>query len=144
MIPKEPRGRLFQDSEFVFNEFDGLKVEQIIVCENMRSEPILVYLKVENRNWHQYFLDAGIGFWENWDELSDIEDDNEFGYIDSTDSLELKGKRISKIYCTSELNNSKIVIEFDSKEELILRCIKPEIFDSECELKLKKPTGYKT
>ena len=142
MATKEPRGRLFQDSEFVFTEFDGLKVEQIIICEDSTEEPVLVFLKVENRNWHQYFLDAGIGFWENWDTLNDTKDDDEFSYIDSTDILELRGKIISKIHCRPDLVNSKITIEFDGKEELILRCVNPEVFDSRCELiKLKQPAG---
>ena len=130
----KPRGRLYQESEFTFDEFNGLKVEQIIVCENSESEPILVYIKVENRNWHQYFLDAGIGFWENWDDLIDVDDDGEFKHIDSTDKFKLRGKGISKVYCTKDSKNSKIVIEFSDKEKLILKCINPEILDSECEL----------
>jgi hypothetical protein len=133
-MKKEPRGRLYQDSDFIFDEFNGLKIEQLIVCENHKSEPILIYIKVENRNWHQYFLDAGIGFWENWDELEDIEDDEQFKYIDSTEKLNLKGEQIYKIYCSRDSNNSRIVIEFKNKVELILNCVTPEIFDSECEL----------
>lgn len=135
----EPRGRLYQESEFIFEEFNGLILEKIIVCENSESEPILVYIKVENRNWHQYFLDAGIGFWENWDELIDVDDDGEFKHIDSTDKLKLKGKRISKVYCAKDMKNSRIVVEFSDKEKLILKCKNPEILDSECELiKLNK------
>ncbi|WP_299685835.1 hypothetical protein [uncultured Dokdonia sp.] len=133
-MKREPRGRLYQESEFVFDEFNGLKIEQLIVCENHKSEPILIYIKVRNRNWHQYFLDAGIGFWENWDNLEDIEDDEQFKYVDSTEKLNLNGKQISKIYCTTDFKNSSIVIEFKNKEKLILKCVNPEIFDSECEL----------
>ncbi len=132
---KEPRGRLHQDSEFVFDEFNGLKIERLILCENAKtSEPILIYLKVENRNWHQYFLDAGIGFWENWDELGDVEDDENFRYIDSTEKLKLHKKQISKIYCTADFNNSKIIIELENSEQLILKCVNPEVHDSKCEL----------
>ncbi|MBW1296327.1 hypothetical protein [Aquimarina litoralis] len=133
-MTKKPRGRLYQESAFIFDEFNGLKLEQLIVCENSKLEPILVYIKVKNRNWHQYFLDAGIGFWENWDELIDVEDDEEFKHLDYTDKLKLKGKRISKIYCTKDLKNSRIVIEFKNKEKLILKCVNPEILDSQCEL----------
>ena len=133
-MEKEPRGRLYQESEFIFDEFNSLKIERLIVCENNKSEPILIYIKVKNRNWHQYFLDAGIGFWENWDELEDIEDDDNFKYVDVTEKLNLKGKLIIKIHCSPDLNNSRIVIEFENNEKLILKCINPEIFDSECEL----------
>ncbi len=133
---KEARGRLYQDSEFEFKAFNGLKLEQLIVLEDCISEEaILVYLKVENNNWHQYFLDAGIGFWESWDELIDFEDeDDETKYIDSTDRYGVRGKEISKIYCTKNLNNSRIVIEFSDAEKLILKYTDSEDFDSACEL----------
>ena len=134
-MTKQPRGRLYQDSEFIFDEFNGLKIERLIVCKNVETEdPILIYLKVKNRNWHQYFLDAGIGFWENWDELDDIEDDDYFKYVDVTKKLKLNEKQISKIYCTKDSNNSKIIIELENKEQLILKCVNPKVFDSECEL----------
>ncbi|WP_430413180.1 hypothetical protein [Kordia sp.] len=129
----EPRGRLYQDSEFEFNEFNGLKIEKLIVCENPETkEPILIYIKVENRNWHQFFLDAGIGFWENWDEI-DIEDDS-YDFIDFTDKFDLKNKVINRIFCKKDLNNSRIILELKSNEKLILKCKEPNIFDSDCEL----------
>jgi hypothetical protein len=135
---KAPRGRLFQDSEFEFNEFNGLKVERLIVCESPETkEPMIVYIKVETRNWHQYFLDAGIGFWETWDEI-DFKDDS-YDFIDSTDKFDLKGKTIRRIFCEPHFNNSKITLELGNSIKLILKCKSPKIFDSECELILQKP-----
>ncbi|WP_298321224.1 hypothetical protein [uncultured Aquimarina sp.] len=132
-MKKEPRGRLYQDSEFEFNEFNGLKIEKLFVCENPETkEPILIYIKVENRNWHQFFLDAGIGFWENWDEI-DIEDDS-YDFTDSTDKFDLKNKIINRIYCKPDLNNSRITLELKNNEKLILKCKEPKVFDSDCEL----------
>lgn len=131
---EEPRGRLFQDAEFVFDEFNGLKIERLIICQYIKTEePIIIYLKVENRNWHQYFLDAGIGFWENWDTLNDVEDDEHYTYIDATEKLNLKGKQISKIECTKDVENAKIVVELENDEQLILKCVNPEVFDADCE-----------
>jgi len=130
---EEPRGRLYQDSEFEFDEFNGLKIERLIVCEIPETnEPILVYIKMENKNWHQYFLDAGIGFWENWDKI-DIDDDS-YNFIDITDKLKVKNEIIIKINCEPELNNSRITLELEHNKKIILKCTKPEIFDSECEL----------
>jgi len=132
-MKKEPRGRLYQDSDFEFNEFNGLKIEKLFVCENPETkEPILIYIKVENRNWHQFFLDAGIGFWENWDEI-DIEDDS-YNFIDSTDKFDLKHKVINRIYCKPDLNNSRITLELKNNAKLILKCKEPKVFDSDCEL----------
>ncbi len=134
MSRKEPRGRLFQDAEFVFDEFNGLKIERLIICQNTKTEePILIYLKVENRNWHQYFLDAGIGCWGNWDELDAMEDDEHYTYIDATEKLNLKGKQILKIECSKDFANAKISIELENGEQLILKCVHPKVFDADCE-----------
>jgi hypothetical protein len=130
----EQRGRIFQDDNFVFTEFNGLKLQKVVVCENPETnEPILVYLKVENNYWHKYFLDAGIGFWETWNEI-DIDSDDGYNYIDKTNEFALFEKIISRIWCEPQQNNSQIIIEFESSEKLILRTVQPEIFDSESEL----------
>jgi len=133
MKPKEPRGPIFQDTNFVFKEFDGIKLEQLVVCEEPETnEPITIYLKVENNNWHQYFLDAGLGFWQNWNEI-DYDFDN-YNYVDKTSSFGLFEKVIHKIWCEQDKNNSQIIIEFESNDKLVLKTINPEKFDSECEL----------
>ncbi len=142
-MTKTPRGRLYQHHEFVFDELDGLKIEQLVVCKDGESnnEVIQVFLKMENRNWHNYFLDAGIGFWENWDTPPPIEEsDEDTLYVDYTEKWALSGKRIEKVYCTKDQNNSKIVIELENKEELVLKCICPEIFDSAYDLIRKERT----
>lgn len=127
------RGRLYQDSEFEFKEFNGLKIEQLIVCENPDTgEPIIVYIKVENKSWHQFFLDAGLGFLEDWGEI-DV-DDESYDFIDVTEKWNLKNKLICGIHCKPDINNSRIIIELESQKKIILKCVKPEIFDSECEL----------
>jgi len=136
-MTKEPRGRLYQDSEFEFDEFNGLKIEKLIVCENPETrEPILIYIKVENRNWHQFFLDAGIGFWENWDEIDT--DDDSYNFIDFTHDFDLKNKVINRIFCEPDLNNSRITLELKGNCKLILKCKDPNIFDADCELILQK------
>ncbi|WP_281231420.1 hypothetical protein [Flavobacterium gelatinilyticum] len=130
---EEERGRIFQDDTFLFTEFDGLKLQKLVVCENPETkEPVIVYLKVENHNWHQYFLDIGIGFWEDWnfDEL-EIEEDDSFSYIDKTSEFNLFERTIAKIWCEPEQNNSRITIAFESGEKLILKTTDPETFDSE-------------
>jgi hypothetical protein len=126
-------------NEFVFTDFNGLPVEKLIVCENpITKEPILVYLKVQRNNWYQFFLDSGLGFWQSLDE-SEIETDDEYNYPDRTIELELLDKKIKKIWCETDKNNSRIILEFEDDEKLILQTTEPEIFDSESELiKLKK------
>lgn len=128
------KGRIFQDDNFVFTEFDGLKLQELVVCEKPETkEAIIVYLKVENHNWHQYFLDAGIGFWENWNIM---DEDDDYNYINKIHEFDLFEKTISKIWCEPQKNNSQIIIAFSEGKKLILRKINPDIFDSESELVL--------
>lgn len=130
---QKARGRLYQDDNFIFTEFNGLKIERLIVCENPETKnPIIIYLKVENNNWHRYFLDTGFGCWENW-EILDTDDDS-YNYLDKTAEFNLFNKTIYKIWCAPHEHNSQIIIEFENNEKLILRTIEPKIFDSESEL----------
>lgn len=132
---KEESGRLYQDNAFVVQELNGLKIEQIVVCQEInKEEPIIVYLKVEGKNWHQFFLDAGIGFWESWETF---EKDEDYTYLDLTDKFALRGNKILAIYCCSDCHNSRIVLKIEGEKKLILKCIDPTIFDSSCELILK-------
>ncbi|QSW91476.1 MULTISPECIES: hypothetical protein [Flavobacterium] len=133
-------GRIFQDDNFIFTEFNGLKLEKLVVCENPETkEPILIYLKVENHNWHQYFLDAGFGVWENWNIIDiDNDDDESFDYIDKTSDFDLSQKVISKIWCEPDQNNCKISIAFESNEILVLQTVHAEMFDSSSEILIIK------
>lgn len=132
-MSKEPRGRIFQDDNFLFTEFNGLKVEKLVVCENPETkDPIIVFLKVENNNWHQFFLDVGFGVWENWDKL-DTQDDS-YTYIEYTNKFELSDKKILKIYCEPDGINCQIIIEFEHNEKLILRTKEPALFETTSEL----------
>lgn len=132
----EPKGPIFQDDNFIFTDFDNQQLEKLIICENPETkEPLIVYLKVKNKDWHQFFLDAGYGFCENWGEP---EIDESYDYSDKTDEFNLFEKVISKIWCEPQQNNSQIIIQFKSYEKLILRTVQPEIFDSKSELLIKK------
>ena len=133
-MSEHPRGRLHQDTNFVFTEFDGLKIEKLVLCESpVTKDCLIVYIKVKSHNWHQYFLDAGIGFWEDWDQ-TDIDDDEGFNYVDKTDEFDLNGKTVLKIYCEPDGKNSRIVIELDIGERLILQTVDGNIFDGRCKL----------
>ena len=134
----EPRDSIIEDYNILLAEFDGSKLKQLIICENSETkEPLILYIKVENHNWHEYFLDAGLVFWRECEEIETEEDDT-FIYVDKTNELGLFEKVISKIRCKPDQNNSKLIIEFKSGEKLVLQTITPEFFDSESELILIK------
>ncbi len=140
----EFRGALFQDNDFEFNGFNGLKLEKLISCENPETnENLLVYIKVENKEWHQFFLDAGCGFWQNYEDIDPAADDatdvDDHNYIDKGVEFGLLGEKISKIWCEPDENNSKIIVEFENRKKLILRTIEPKLFDTNGELVLIEP-----
>lgn len=133
-------GRLFQNQKFVFSDFNGQKIEQLVAvyddshCKNV----IMVYLKVKNHSWHQFFLDIGIGFWENWGE-NEIETDDSFVYIDKTDDFQLKNKIIEKIWCDIDENeNSQICIKLTDGTQIVLKTVYNTHSQSEDKLEISK------
>lgn len=130
-------GRIHQDKNFIVIGFTGKKLEQLIGIASVEEPeaPIMVYIKVEDKGLQQFFLDVGIGFWENWGMIEiDEEDDTEFIYSDYTEKLSVRGQEIRNIFCEPNSFTSQIVIELDNSDKIILRCIHPEQFDSKCEI----------
>jgi hypothetical protein len=122
--------RLYQDDNFRFTGFDGLKLERIVACEDPKTKNvIIVYIKVENNNWHRFFIDMGFGVWENWGEL-DITDES-YNFIDYADNFGLVNQIILKISCQPDNNNCRIIIKFSSGEKLILRTKDVETFGND-------------
>lgn len=125
---------------FKVEGFENYKIDKILICENLKTKSVVfVYLKIYEKNWQKYFLDAGAGFWEdtetiNYLDLGDIEDDENFIFKDYSNKFDIKDKEISKIFCEQNVENCQIVIELKNSKKIILRCINSEVFDSECEI----------
>ncbi len=133
---KEPGERLNELLAFTFDEFNDLPITGFVVCRDLKTnEPIINYIKVKGKNWHKYFLDAGLGFLEDL-ELKTLGDeyDDLYKYQDEIDKYGLRGKIISAIVCEAEGNNSRISIYLKDGSPLILKCKNAEEFDSECEI----------
>ena len=125
---------------FTCEELAGLKLEKILVCKDLKTKDVIyIYLKILNNFWHKFFIDAGVGFWENTEicEYAKLEEDEEgecFEIKDFTNELDVKDKIISKIHCEPDYVNCKIIIELENKERIILKCKNSKIFDDKCEL----------
>jgi hypothetical protein len=133
-MKKKPNDRIFQDDKFVFKDFDNLKIEKIIVVENPETKSICqVYIKVENHNWHRFFLASGFAAWENWNKEM-IDEDESYNYIDKTGEFQLFNKLIIEIYCEPVKNHCKIVIELENHEKLVLQALNPNDYESHIEL----------
>lgn len=125
---------------FEIKDFVNSKIEKIVVCEDLKTKNVVfVLLKVKNWNWQKYFLDAGAGFWidtekSDYNDLDDIEDDENFVFKDYTKELKVEESVISKIYCEPNDENCQIIIELENCKKIILRSINSKIFDSEIEI----------
>lgn len=132
------RGALFQDNSFEFKDFNGLPLEEFIVCEDSNNHDIIMaFIKVKQKEWHQFFLDSGYGFWQNYvgiDGKNEMMLDDEYAYHNKGMELNLIDKKISRIWCEPEYNNSKISIVFEDGNKVTLKTIKATVFDSESEL----------
>ncbi len=77
--------RLVQDDTGSIDELGGQSLERLICIETVnadvdcRSPALFLFKTVESSNWHRFFLEAGICFWDRYaglpeDDLSDPED----------------------------------------------------------------------
>lgn len=132
------RGPLFQNNCFEFADFNGQQLEKLISCEDPHSrDVIMVYIKVMDKEWHQYFLDVGYGFWQNYENIDPAHEENtelEYSYINKSSEWNLAGKIITRIFCAPDYNNCSITIEFNNNTTIVLKTTEPQIFDSDCEL----------
>jgi hypothetical protein len=125
---------------FTCDELVGLKLEKILVCEDLKTKNVIyIYLKILDDFWQKFSLSAGAGFWENTEiceyaKLEEDENDEYFEIKDYTTELDVKDKVISKIHYEPNDDNCKIIIELENKERIILRCKNSKTFDDECEI----------
>lgn len=68
-----------------------------------------------------FFLDVGIGFWENWEMKTLDNEDDDYDLIDQTEHFGVKNATISAIVCRADQNqNSQILISFENGKTLSL------------------------
>ncbi len=127
--------RIYQNQEFTVHGFTGKKIAQLTGIEsaqNSSNAVVVVYLKVADRHFQRFFLDAGIGFWEETTTMEESEEG--FIEIDYAEKFNIRNLKINTIHCEKEQNNSRIVITLENKTLVILRCKHPEIIDATYEL----------
>ena len=101
--PMAISGRLFQGDAFEVNHLRHRVVERFLGVISGKDEgaPCLLGLKVAGIPWQQFFLDAGIGFWEQWQSLDlyEVLDDAEDKVIDYAQNFSLAGEHILRVQC---------------------------------------------
>lgn len=62
-----------QSDTAVINSLDGQTVESMIAVartvEELAVEPLIILMKIQDGNWHRFFLDQGVLFWEEKEEV---------------------------------------------------------------------------
>ncbi|WP_430614567.1 hypothetical protein [Flavobacterium sp. JP2137] len=123
-------GRIHQDKSFTATEFSGALLEGLIGMEDSEDrEPLLVFIKIKDQNWHRFFLDSAIGFWENWQETEVDQSEahlDEVVYVDYRAKYSLENKQIADIVCL----DSQIIITFINKAQFILKEVNPGAVDT--------------
>ena len=111
--------RIYQDTEFSIDTLNGIKVAElkgVVDTDNPDDTPILIYLKTELGDWYRFFLDAGLAFWEEGENIaSDVDEDTR--EVDYAEIYKLRNKHIIKIRC----ENSTIRVLFVENNEFILK-----------------------
>ena len=91
--------RLGQDWSFSCDALTGKTVESIIAYYWEGGVFMIVIKLREDELYQRFFLDAGLGFWEEWskeDALSDLEDCRARNFAEE---LNLTNKKVDKIEC---------------------------------------------
>ncbi|MFC3195772.1 hypothetical protein ACFODZ_16065 [Marinicella sediminis] len=97
--------RLVNDSAFNCHVLSGLTVEAFygIYSSDDPAELILVLLKLkEKKLWQRFFLDAFIGFWEEWEQAVIAEDLEDDLVIDLGEQHDVLGCQVNSIECTGD------------------------------------------
>ena len=127
--------RIFQDTEFDVDTLNGEKVSELkglVDIDNPDDTPILVYLKTERGDWYRFFLDAGLAFWEEGEDLVNEIDENT-REVDYAETYKLRNNCIKKIKCV----NSTVIISFAEEKEFILKFKDETDIDSDSVVTLK-------
>jgi hypothetical protein len=85
------RGLRFQNDAFTVDDLPGRRLDRLVALEN--DDCWIVLLKPAGLPWQRFFLDAGLGFWGEWND-ADVADD-----LDGSDLVDL-GSRFSVVGST--------------------------------------------
>ena len=129
--------RLKNEHSFTCLNLTGMMVESIIgFNESHHKNGVdMIIMKFKEHNLHQrFFLDAGIGFWEEWSENDALNDYEDVEKIDLAKKYSLKNKRVSNIECHGSIGIlSSFVFEFENTK-LKLHYINKQDSESDTEI----------
>ena len=141
---RDRTGRLFQDIHFEVTHLQGCVVDELIGITAFGDDlqPALILLKPAGRPWQKFFLDACIGFWEQWSDSDDVarRADDAYDYVDYAERFGARGATIQEIRCepVAPDMSSRIVVRLSSGT-LVLTPEDPNAIDSRSRLSFTGP-----
>jgi hypothetical protein len=107
--------RLANGPSFRLESLIGKTVAQLIGATDYRTDERLemLFLRVgESNGWHRMFLQAGIGFWEVWDEADAFCDYDDLRLIDFTDRWNIASCTIISAECIGGTWDDSVLSRF--------------------------------
>ena len=106
MVSEKPRGRIVNAESFEAAELAGKPVAQIVACRDPDEPPYSVEVVgvrlAGSKLWNRFFLDAGIGFWEECSPASAFFDFEDLERIDVLEQWSIARPRIVEVVCTGD------------------------------------------
>lgn len=117
----QPRGRRFQDEAFEVSDLRGRRLEHLFGCTSqpeLDDRPEMMFLKARGGLWQRFFLDAGIGFWEEWSESDAFRDYAHLRRVDYGARFRVIGDQVLRVscYCEAPGEPARIVLVLTSGE----------------------------
>jgi hypothetical protein len=104
-FPDEPRGTLYQHTDFISRELEGCRVEGVYAWQERDAEHCdILWIKPEGKQWQRFFLNIGCTVWDEWGLEATL---NDFEYLGDElrnlgQSLGLVGKSLATVASTSD------------------------------------------
>lgn len=117
--------RIIQDNSGEIQELKGDKISKFICVQTMNDKleslsPCLFLLKTFNsNNWHRFFLDANICFWDKYEELpeNDLADQENYPWYDLGDKYQLNDLEIISVIITEGNKGTQIRITLSQSRQ---------------------------
>jgi hypothetical protein len=124
-------GRIYQGKSFQAVEMAGLKILNLTLCKKRETnQPVLLFLKTRQPGWFQFFIDAGIGVLEHWDEFEKDEGDH-FIYERLDSKYNFSESTIKRFICSYEGGKPKIYLFLTDHKSLVLSCKEEAVKDEQ-------------
>jgi hypothetical protein len=137
-----PRGRLYQHQSFITRELEGMTVEQLLSWSPREGECDMLWLKPAERPWQRFVLEAGLTFWDEYEEDVAFEDfeDVRHDIADVATDLGLAGQEVGLVRAHSDREGWWLEIAFRSGGRLRLEAAEPSSFASPIRLRYCEAT----